>query len=289
VLRPALNLFHIGTVRDTAKWRARDRRLAAHKRDKIHFHAFSPYTMEKMRRGRDLLLRLYDETPKEKDIVNYGGVQIYRLLLAKGAKFYGLGIDRYLIDILLTRLQPLLETERTWPDIIAKLKPNSATNAKTEWMDISGLLVRKDRMNELLENIRSGAMQNLAELNAGFHRLWEKYELDEWDYANATMQEEYGITPQAMTVTDIGTLITRWEEASQSGNALVLENARKEFAPYSQIGFGLGWGDEERRQDFAAVRGVMEEHPVIRQLQAEKAATSERAALLRTSLQRFQS
>jgi hypothetical protein len=144
-------------------------------------------------------------------------------------------------------------------------------------------------MNGLLNDIKAGAMQNLAALNARFQQLWEEYEPDEWDYAAATIQEEYGITPHTMTVTEVETLITRWEEASQSGNALVLENARKEFAPFSQIGFGLGWGEKERHQDFAAVRGIMDEHPVIRQLQAEKQETSERAALLRTGLRRFHS
>jgi hypothetical protein len=287
VLRPALNLFHIGTVRDAAKWRARDRRRAEQKRDMIHFHTFSPYTVEKMRRGRDLLLRLYRETSKEKDIVNYGGVQVNRLLLAKGAKFYGLGIDRYLIDILLTRLQPMLEAEKTWPEVIATLQPSSEADARIDWMDVSGLLVRKDRLNELLQATRSGAINSMAELNRKFQQLWEKYDLDEWDYAAATIQVEYGIMLHTMSVTDLETLITRWEEASQSGNALVLENARKEFASFSQIGFGLGWGETERRQDFAAVRGVMEEHPVIRQLQAEKQATSERATRLRTLLERF--
>jgi hypothetical protein len=289
VLRPALNLFHIGTVRDAAKWRARDRRRTGHKRDMIHFHAFSPYTVEKMRRGRDLLLRLYQETPKDKDIANYGGVEIYRLLLAKGAKFYGLGIDRYLVEILLNRLQPLLEAGRTWPEIVENLKLNSARDARTDWMDISGLLVRKDRLNMLLRDIKSGATQNLEELNEQFQHLWETYEADEWDYAAATIQEEYGIALQTITVTDVDALITRWEEASQAGNALVLENARKEFAPFSQIGFGLGWGEMERRQDFAAVRGIMEEHPVIMQLQAEKQATSERAVHLRTTLEQYRS
>lgn len=286
VLRPALNLFHIGTVRDAAKWRTRDRRQAGLKRDMIHFQTLSPYTVEKMRRGRDLLLRLYQETPKEKDIVTYGGVQIYRLLLAKGAKFYGLGIDRYLIDILLARLQPALNSALTWPEIVATLAPAS-DDAGRDWMDISGLLVRKERMNELLQEVRSGAVCHLSDLNRRFQLLWEKYEQDEWDYVAATIQAEYGITPHAMTAAELETLVTRWEEATQSGNALVLENARKEFAPFSQIGFGLGWGETERRLDFAAVRGVMDEHPVIRHIQDEKQAVSERADRLRQTLARF--
>ncbi|MEK6649958.1 MAG: DUF4954 family protein, partial [Bacteroidota bacterium] len=63
---PGMNLFSVGTVRDGEKWPKRDGRKAPIKRDRIVFDVFSPYTVEKMRQGRDRLLRLQESTPKEK-------------------------------------------------------------------------------------------------------------------------------------------------------------------------------------------------------------------------------
>ena len=47
-----INIFSMGTVRDEEKWPSRDRRKALNKRDKIIFDVYSPYSVEKMRRGR---------------------------------------------------------------------------------------------------------------------------------------------------------------------------------------------------------------------------------------------
>ncbi len=69
---PGMNLFAVGTVRDGEKWPKRDNRKAPVKRDLIIFDVFSPYTVEKMRRGRDELLALSESTTKEKAFVNYG-------------------------------------------------------------------------------------------------------------------------------------------------------------------------------------------------------------------------
>ena len=48
----------MGTVRDARKWPQRDRRKDPHKLDHINFKLLSPYTIQKMINGRDLLTNL---------------------------------------------------------------------------------------------------------------------------------------------------------------------------------------------------------------------------------------
>jgi hypothetical protein len=95
-LTPAMNLLTVGTIRDQEKWAARDRRKAPLKRDIINPAVYSPYTVEKMVKGRDILRKLYQETPKERESVAIGGTVLSRLLMKNSAKYYHMTVLRYL-------------------------------------------------------------------------------------------------------------------------------------------------------------------------------------------------
>ena len=116
---PGMNLFSVGTVRDGEKWPKRDNRKAPVKRDLIIFDVFSPYTVEKMRLGRDELLALSDSTSKEKAYVTYGGLQLNRLLLRKGAKYYSMAIARYLNDKVCSRISEAMEKSGDWNSVVS--------------------------------------------------------------------------------------------------------------------------------------------------------------------------
>jgi len=109
IITPAMALLSVGTVRDGEKWPKRDNRKVKEKRDLIIFDVFSPYTVEKMRRGRDELLTLNEGTSKERLAVNVGGAQMPRVLLRKGAKYYSAAIIRYLVDRVADRLPEALK------------------------------------------------------------------------------------------------------------------------------------------------------------------------------------
>ena len=59
-------LTTVGTVRDGAKWPARDRRKGSIKRDRISFDVLSPYTVGRMIRGTEILKQYQQETKKNK-------------------------------------------------------------------------------------------------------------------------------------------------------------------------------------------------------------------------------
>ena len=76
VISPGVNLINVGSRRDAEKWPARDRRRDPEKLDLISHGRLTPFTVGRIRRGLDLLLRLSAETPAERDLVPYGGAHL---------------------------------------------------------------------------------------------------------------------------------------------------------------------------------------------------------------------
>ena len=54
-LVPAVNLRSVGTIRDAQKWPKRDKRKDSHQLDYINFNLLSPYTIQKMLSGIEVL------------------------------------------------------------------------------------------------------------------------------------------------------------------------------------------------------------------------------------------
>jgi hypothetical protein len=273
---PAMNLATVGTVRDGEKWPKRDGRKAPKKRDLIIFDVFTPYTVEKMRRGRDELLALSEKVPKEKNSVIYGGAQLNRLLLKKGAKYYSLAIDRYLNEKMLEKLSAALTEKKNWNSTVASLKPSSALKRANEWTDISGLLTPHERLASLEQRVASGAISTYEALLGEFQRIYDAYRSDEWEYIYQTFAAEYGIQLETLTKEQFLAAVDRWESASTSLQGMISEDSKKEFGAFARIGYGIDQSDENVQKDFEAVRGTVETNSVVQKLAAEEKAIRER-------------
>ena len=287
-LTPAINLFSVGTARDESKWPARDRRKAELKRDLIIFDIFSPYTIEKICLGRDMLLNAYEETPREKKSIIYEGVHIPRLMLRKGAKYYGYAIDRYLIGKVKQRVEAALESSRSWAEIANSLTAFEDGDNVREWLDISGLLARKSRVELLLQKIADASIRDLASLSQELSSIYKNYVDDEWDYICCTFEKQYKIKPAELTREEFIDLLTKWSTAAVSLAALTLDDAEKEFAGFARIGFGLGLDEKAREDDFDAVRGSTETNEIVQSLREKKAALSERVESLEQALSKLE-
>ncbi len=269
---PGMNLFSVGTVRDGEKWPKRDNRKGPVKRDLIVFDVFSPYTVEKMRRGRDELLALSESVPKEKAFITYGGLQLNRLLLKKGAKYYSLAIKRYLNAKVTDRLKESLTRERDWKRAVASLIPSVALTHSAEWTDIAGLLMPRDRLGEIEQHVINGRIATYDQLLATFQSSYDQYPELEWRYLYDTFLKEYGIRPDGMTMDQALKAIDEWEQASSSLHGMILEDSKKEFASFARIGYGIDQQEQDRVKDFEAVRGTAETNGVVQKLANEGAA-----------------
>lgn len=263
---PGMNLFSVGAVRDGEKWPKRDNRNATHKRDLIIFDVFSPYTVEKMRRGRNELLALSETTPKEKAFVNYGGLYINRLLLKKGAKYYAMAIARYLNDKVCSRLSEALSSSSNWTTAVQTLTPKSQLTHSDQWTDIAGLITPLERLTTLEENIASKALSSYDELLDEFQTMYDNYRNDEWKYVYDTFAKEYGIELTTITPEQAVIAIDEWQKAATSLLSMILEDSKKEFGSFAKIGYGIDRQEEEIEKDFTAVRGSSETNSVVQKL-----------------------
>jgi hypothetical protein len=283
-LTPALNLFSVGTARDENKWPERDRRKADFKRDLIIFDIFSPYTIEKICQGRDMLSKAYEETPRERRSIIYHGVHIPRLMLRKGAKYYGYAIDRYLIGKVMKKVETALESSSAWNEITKSLTAADSGGDVREWVDISGLLARISRIEELLQKVADASIRDLASLSKELESIYKNYVNDEWDYVCFVFEKQYNAKPADLTRDEFAGLLATWSKAAVSLAALTLDDAQKEFADFSQIGFGLDLDEHAKERDFEAVRGSAETNQIVQNLAKNKEALAARANDLQQAL-----
>ncbi len=263
---PGMNLFSVGTVRDGEKWPKRDNRKARDKRDLIVFDVFSPYTVERMRRGRDELLALNEITSKDRQTVNVGGVQMNRVLLRKGAKYYSSAITRYLVDKVAERLAGALGSFPGWASATASLKPRTTLRQASEWMDLCGLLSPSELVRDLEQRVKEGKITTYDELLASLVRLYDSYREYEWQYVFETFEKEFGYKLSSVPKDQLLKVIEEWKKAAQTIQTALLDDSKKEFGPASKLGYGLDQGDAETEGDFTAVRGTMDGNAVIRKL-----------------------
>jgi Domain of unknown function (DUF4954)/Domain of unknown function (DUF6819) len=273
---PAFNLFTVGTVRDAAKWPARDRRTASNKRDLINFPAFSPYTVGRMLNGEALLSKLSKETPKSVSEVNINGAWVKRLLLRNGAKFYRIGIDAYLAGKILDRAESSLDDGLA--AVQKALQPNSKASDCRQWTDISGLLLNLDRFESLLSRIEGGQVGDLNSLTAELAQCHQAYQADEWNWVASVWEERFGVKPSEMSPEQLSEVGEKLKVNRGKYLRMVLSDANKEFGEIPRIGFGAGGSVAERDADFEQVRGTFDDNKFVVEMQAELTTLEDRCA-----------
>ena len=275
VLVPAVNLGTVGTVRDAAKWPRRDKRKDPRKSDLINFKALalSPFTVQKMVTGRQLLLNLQADCDKEARYVTYGELYLNRTSLQKGIEYYQTGIDKYLGDCLVERLQKNpVESLKQLRAVLA-----ADTNlGQDKWLDLFGLLVPEQALEEILKAVEEGALSTVEQLAQKFQAVYEQYPAYEWAWVAKNLERVLAKSIDQVTGDDIAGVITKWKEAVATLNGLILKDAQKEFADFSMVGYGLDGDRQVKEADFRMVRGSYEDNSFVRGLEDD---TTEKAKI----------
>ncbi len=278
VLSPALNLFTVGTWRDGTKWPVRDRRHEQDRIDRIHFDVFSPLTIGHLLQGLAEIGELYDKTPREQEYVSYQGIRIKRLFCRTARKHYEIALRIYLGDLIAERLEA--EPNRSQ----ALLAPPPDTPGAGRWVDLLGLLAPQSEVERLCDDLENETMTHLDELEQRLEQLHTDYPRYRWAWAQQVFQLREGKLPEAMTPEELSRLIKDWQSAAVKLDNMILNDAGKEFSGPTRIGFGIDGDDTIREQDFAAVRGQLEDNSFARQLKAHSAEVARRAEILQQRL-----
>ena len=251
-IMPGANLKSVGTIRDARKWPGRDGRQDPDKLDQINFNLLSPYTIHKMLNGVEILKELQRVSGVNSDAYTYQSGKIKRSSLKNGLKYYGLAIDKFLGNSLITRI--MNSKFSTIEELRQEFVPKSAYG-EGDWVDLSGLIAPKEAVTALLDDIQSGALTDINAVNERFARMHELYYYYEWKWAYKTIQDYYGVDLQTITADKLMELVSRWRDSVVGLDNLIYEDARKEFSLSAMTSFGADGDETERKEDFMQVRG----------------------------------
>lgn len=260
VLAPAVNLQSVGTIRDAQKWPKRDKRKDPDLLDQINFNLLSPFTIQKMWRGRDILNSLKGNTGRHSDYYFYENCKIQRRALEKGVKLYTMGIHKFLGNSLISRMER--KKVKSVDELFVKLETCHRYGAG-EWVDLAGLFAPKTLVEDLLNRIETNHLADLEEIHREFKKWHKDYYEMEWTWAKAKLEEEFGIPISKFASNDVIEIIESWKKAVVGLDNLLYEDAKKEFALSSQTGFGVDGNEADRDLDFEEVRGDFEKNPAV--------------------------
>ncbi|MBP6634808.1 MAG: DUF4954 family protein [Paludibacter sp.] len=258
-LVPGVNLRSVGTIRDAQKWPKRDNRKDSQKLDPINFNLLSPYTIQKMIRGVEVLKNLQKISGETTEVYNLQNCHIRNSSVRNGIELYNIAINKFLGNSLISRLR---EKEfKNIDEVRAQLKPQTHKGSG-EWVDLSGLIAPKNACEELLNSIEQNTL-TLDEIQKSFNDIHKEYYNYEWTWAKEKLEERWGKSIDEVTYEDIISMVEIWKESVVKLDKLIYDDAKKEFNLNSKTGFGVD-GDEARKdQDFESVRGSFENNPFV--------------------------
>lgn len=263
-IMPGANLKSVGTIRDARKWPQRDKRHPADRLDCINYNLLSPYTVRKMLDGMALLEHLRAVSGAESDIYAFQSGKIKNSSLNKGLRFYGLAIDKFLGNSLISRIQSA--TVDSLDALHAVLVPTK-TDGAGAWVDMAGMLAPKSCVKRVLDDIESGRIASVAELEAAFRALHADYYDYEWTWAYQVIESYYGVDLSTISLDGLMALVERWRESVVTLDNLIYEDARKEFSLSAMTSFGADGDKAQRQEDFLQVRGALfEDDPFVRSI-----------------------
>jgi len=264
VLVPGINLRSVGTIRDAQKWPKRDRRKDPVKIDQVNFNLLSPYTIRKMFEGRDLLRRIKAVAGGVSATYTYNNMLIKGPSLDRGIEFYQTGINKFLGNSLIKRLENIQFKSNS--DLRKRLAPDKTTGGG-EWVDLAGLIAPQKIVDELLDNIESGKITSLKRIDEEFRNIHKSYYDWEWTWSCERIEKEAGKPVNKFTVNDVVGMVEKWKKSVIDLDKLLYEDARKEFTLSSMTGFGIDGGEEIKKRDFEQVRGEFESNSVVSAIQ----------------------
>jgi len=285
-LTPAMNIFTVGTRRDSEKWPTRDRRKDPEKLDLIHFDLFSPYIVSRIVNGINILNDLADKTPKTQDYVNYKGINIHRLLLKTARKYYEMALKVYIGQEIVKRIDDINSNSS-----ISEIRKNFKTNDNEgtgKWVEICGLFSPASKIEELINAVKSGNIKSITGLNEKLRNIYDNYDKYAWIWCANLIGRQTGTELDNITAGSLIKIVSDWKTNAVKLNNMILKDAEKEFDSGSKLGFGIDGDEHTRDMDFQAVRGTYDENKFVSGLKKETIGIEEKADRFIALLEKMQ-
>ena len=209
----------------------------------------------------------YDKTPKEQELVLMKGLNVHRLMLKTARKYYDLALQVFLGEGLIVLANKLKGNKKI--EELRKMGNSAMLQQADEWLDVSGLFMPISQLNQLLIEVKRGAMKSIEQVQDFFNLQYKQYPvLKSWYYINV-LQERRGIDLLEITLEQIEQIILDWKKALIKLNNMILKDAEKEFDATSKIGYGILNDESLINADFEGVHGKFEENGFVIGLRKE--------------------
>ncbi|MFA7116505.1 MAG: DUF4954 family protein [Bacteroidales bacterium] len=263
-LVPGVNLRSVGTVRDAKKWPQRDGRKDKNLLDFINFNILSPFTIQKMFKGINILDKLLRVGGPDCDMYSLNSAKITNSALVHGLNFYDIGINKFLGNSIISRISG--KNIKTLSDLHKCLKPDSNIGLG-DWVDMSGLIAPKTEVHKLIEEIENGNIKLLKEINDEFRKMYDNYYSYEWTWVYSRIKDFYGIDPSTITKEELIYIINKWKDAVIGLDKMVYNDSKKEFSLQFMTAFGVDGDINQKKADYESVRGKFEDNDFVKMVQ----------------------
>lgn len=259
-IAPGVNLRSVGTIRDAKKWPERDRRKDPNRLDCINFNLLSPYTIQKVFAGLEILNNLQATAGEASELYTFQSCIITNSALRKGLSLYEIIIHKFLGNSIIKRLEGT--RFKSNQEIRQQLDPGDRPGLG-EWVDMSGLIAPKSEIDDLLNKIEAGEITKLKDINHIFQKLHQDYYQNEWTWAWDKIQSFYKLKADEITAADVIGIVEKWKESVVNLDEMIYCDAKKEFSLSFKTGFGADGNIQDRAMDFEYVRGAFDKNPFV--------------------------
>ena len=255
VLIPGQNLFNAGTARDVKKWPKRDKRMSMHHLDYIISDALSPYTIDKIIEGKQVLEQLKQKANPDAKNIMYKNTQLSLGSINRGIKLYEQALIKYVGDELIVFLEQ---------EDFEKIR-GSAIKDKQTWLDLGGLICSKASLGKFMEDIENSKI-SIKQWDGFYKAQFAAYLGLKQAHALQVLKNCFHIDISSCPFQDINSFLEEYiENNTKIKNAIIID-AKKEFSVKSKISFGKDGNDEIQDMDFEAVRGSINSQPFMEEI-----------------------
>lgn len=264
LLLPALNLFTVGTLRDSSKWQSRDRRNTKEKLDLISFELFNPCIIGRILEGIRILTKIDKVAPPDQEVADYKGVNIRRQKLDRSIQLYEYAIKIFIgneIVKILDRLGDDLTMEK-----IHKAFSENDIPVSERWADMAGMVTPMSAIDQLMAEIKSQKIKTVQELADHLINVHSYYNEYVWAWCKKLIGEYYGVEIMKIKPMELINILDKWKESVIKQIDAILLDARKEYDDKRRIGYGIDGDEKTKDEDFNAVRGLFEDNSFIKEV-----------------------
>ena len=181
-LSPGRNITTVGLYRDIKKWPKRDKRSKQSKKSIINFDWLSPFTVGEINDGIKILKALREASGENVSTYNFHEYVINASSLRKGLKYYDIAMRIYMGAVLKRQLKE------------GSLLPPKEKTGLGPWIDLSGLLLPQSEEERLIDDIKSGVIENIQQVLDRFEDINNHYSDYRWAWSYQLILDYYHLT-----------------------------------------------------------------------------------------------